>query len=317
MLDAQPRMWGQVLTGMPAGGVYSVVAHATRRDSCTRDGNGHWCSQQRGVAGGRGAARPEPNQATSASFKSMLERVDSGTVRVAPTRTALSGTQASEALKRAYARVTGEEPSRGTLAILTSHWALETGQGQSMYNYNFAGIKGRGPEGMTAVMNTREGYGANTTHIRDGFRAYSSAEDGAVDYISLLQRRYGSALEAAKSEQPDQFVEALKERGYFTGDPELYAKGVTQLANRAMEHGFDALGTTAGDLARRPTLVQPYFDVPSFEPGQRGLPSAMSYDANPLAALGASFDGATTSIETLRDEMSRTALLIAAQRGAV
>lgn len=263
-------------------------------------------------------ARPEANRAAGASFKSVLDRVDPGTVRVAPSRTPLSGTQASAALRQAYVRVTGEEPSQGTLAILTSHWALETGQGQSMYNYNFAGIKGKGPEGMTAVMNTREGYGANTTHIRDGFRAYSSAEDGAADYISLLQRRYGSALEAAKNEQPGQFVEALKARGYFTGDPELYAKGVTQLANRAMTRGFDALGTTAGEMARTPTAIEPYFDVRApAGTGAPALPSARSYDALPLATLGAAFDGRTASIDALRDEMSRTALLIAAQRGAV
>lgn len=263
------------------------------------------------------ASRADVNRAQGASFKNLLERSEPAATRVAPSRTPLSGAQASEALRRAYSRVTGEEPSRGTLAILTSHWALETGQGQSMYNYNFAGIKGRGPEGMTAVMNTREGYGENTTHIRDGFRAYKSAEDGAVDYLSLLQRRYGSALEAAKSEQPGEFVAALKARGYFTGDPELYAKGVTQLANRAMEHGFDALGTTSGELARRPTVVHPYFDPASGGSAVRGLPSAQSYDSLPFVALGNAFDAGSTSIEALRDEMSRTALLIAAQRGAV
>jgi hypothetical protein len=260
--------------------------------------------------------RQEGNRASASSFQSVLDRVEPATTRVNPSRTPLSGSQASEALRKAYQRVTGEEPSQGTLAILTSHWALETGQGQSMYNYNFAGIKGRGPEGMTAVMNTREGYGANTTHIRDGFRAYTSAEAGATDYLSLLQRRYGSALEAARSEQPGQFVSELKARGYFTGDPEAYAKGVTQLANRAMEHGFDALGTTAGDTSRRPTAV-PYFDAPSFDSLERGLPSASSYGSNPFMAFNAAIEGKTTSIEALREEMSRTALLIAAQRGAV
>jgi hypothetical protein len=261
------------------------------------------------------ATRPATTQSSGASFKSVLDSVESGTIRVAPSRTPLSGTQASEALRRAYMRVTGEEPSQGTLAILTSHWALETGQGQSMYNYNFAGIKGKGPEGMTAVMNTREGYGANTTHIRDGFRAYSSAEDGAADYIALLQRRYGGALDAAKNEQPGQFVEQLKAKGYFTGDPELYAKGVTQLANRAMAHGFDALGTTAGDLSRRPTALQPYFEGSVLASSEQGR-TAASYGSNPLATLGQAFNG-NTSIDALRDEMSRTALLIAAQRGAV
>lgn len=239
---------------------------------------------------------------------------------VAPTRTPLSGTQASEAIRSAYVSVTGEQPSHGTLAILTSHWALETGHGKSMYNYNFAGIKGRGPEGLTAVMNTREGYGETAVQIRDGFRAYTSAEAGAKDYVSLLQRKFGNALEAARAEQPARFAQELKAGGYYTGDPALYAKGVTQLANRAMDQGFDALGTTAGSLSGQPRALQPYFSPPpsafaAASPYREGL------GVNIIDDWGLSMEGFlepnNASVDALRDEMSRTALLIAAQRGAV
>ena len=242
---------------------------------------------------------------------------------VQSSRTSLSGSQAAHAIREAYTSISGEEPSDGMLAILTSHWALETGQGKSMYNYNFAGIKGRGPEGMTTVMKTREGYGDSTVHIRDGFRAYTSAEAGAKDYISLLVRKYSSAVEAAKAEQPERFAQELKAGGYFTGDPVLYAKGVTRLANRAMEHGLDALGATAGPLASQPKPVQPYFDsAPS--PASLPLPygrvahqSASYQSHNPWQALGEMYKPSVSSVEALTDEMSRTALLIAAQRGAV
>src|SRR5262245_16412693 len=132
------------------------------------------------LGGSERAARPTSN-GNESNFRAMLGRAVQSTsgpgqaTHVAASRTPLSGTQASEAIRAAYTQVVGEPPSQGTLAILTSQWALETGQGKSMYNFNFAGIKGRGPEGMTAVMSTREGYGANTVQIKDGFRAYTSA----------------------------------------------------------------------------------------------------------------------------------------------
>lgn len=270
--------------------------------------------------------RPSASTGAGGAFRSVLEQTRGAVTnagrghQVMPSRTPLSGSQASEAIRSAYVAVTGEQPSRGTLAILTSHWALETGQGKSMYNYNFAGIKGRGPEGMTAVMNTREGFGDHAVKIRDGFRAYTSAEAGARDYVSLLQRKYGNALEAARAEAPARFAEELKAGGYYTGDPALYAKGVTQLANRAMEHGFDALGTTAGALTRGAQPFEPYFaPPPSGFSGSSPYPSASG--TNPFDNLGLAMDGFlepnTASVESLRDEMSRTALLIAAQRGAV
>lgn len=260
------------------------------------------------------------------SFKEVLARkgveatAPSRAHHVAPARTPLSGSQASAAIRAAYVEVVGQEPSEGTLAILTSHWALETGQGKSMYNYNFAGIKGRGPEGLTVVMNTREGYGDNAVQIRDGFRAYTSAEAGAKDYVSLLHRRYGGALEAAGNEEPSRFAWELKAKGYYTGDPELYSKSVTQLANRAMAHGFDAIGTNAGALTLEPRPQSPYFSPPP-----SGFASAAPYQPElaplllngPRLSMDGVFEPNAASVDALRDEMSRAALLIAARRGAV
>ena len=264
------------------------------------------------------------SKAPDSKFRALLGQAvqnasSSSAHHVTPSRTPLSGTQASEAIRTAYTHVMGEPPSRGTLAILTSQWALETGHGKSMYNFNFAGIKGRGPEGMTAVLGTREGYGANTVHIKDGFRAYTSAEAGAKDYISLLQRKYGAALEAAKAEQPERFAQELKVAGYYTGDPALYAKGVTQLANRAMEYGFDALGTTAGAIAMKPTPVQTYF-APSGSVFSSTAPYRPELGDNPFQSLGVAMNSAfetAGSVDAVRDEMSRMALMIAARRGAV
>jgi len=151
-------------------------------------------------------------------------------VDVAPVRTRLTPQQAATALDRAYRTRFGEAPRAETVAILTAQWAHETGRGESMFNYNFGGIKGRGPSGMSVVQRTREGFGASERVIEDRFRAYASAEEGALDYLSLLDTRYGEALDAARSGDPAGFVRGLKARGYFTGHEGSYIASVSSLA---------------------------------------------------------------------------------------
>ncbi len=88
---------------------------------------------------------------------------------VPPVRTRLDGTQAADALRSAWTRVTGQPPSEHTVAILTAQWAHETGNGASMYNYNFGGIKGMGPSGLSVSQRTKEGFGASEHSITDRF----------------------------------------------------------------------------------------------------------------------------------------------------
>jgi hypothetical protein len=230
----------------------------------------------------------------------------------------LSGQQAGGALAAAYEARTGEKPSAETLAILTSHWSLETAQGSRMYNFNFAGIKGRSPEGTTVVMRTREGYGESTTHIRDGFRAYASAENGAADYVSLLQRRYSPALEAAKAGDPVAFAQELKAGGYYTGNEALYAQGLTRLANRAMAFGLDAIGANPGALAMEASATEGHFQGPSDSQWSGSLGQGRPVEAARYASLegvlgpeGPGFWGS----DQMADEIARAALRIAARTG--
>ncbi|HEX6274450.1 MAG TPA: glucosaminidase domain-containing protein [Polyangiaceae bacterium] len=155
-------------------------------------------------------------------------------VFVVPVKTELSTEQASSLLAFAYQKVTGEAPTPECTALLTAQWAHETGSGSSMVNYNFGGIKGAGPDGHSVLCSTREGWGANEVRIKDGFRAYSTAEDGALDYVALLQRRYPEALEAAKNGDPNGMVRALKQGGYFTGNEAVYTRSVTRLASEVL-----------------------------------------------------------------------------------
>jgi hypothetical protein len=205
-------------------------------------------------------------------------------------RTQLSPGEAKNALEGAWKRVFGESPSSETSAILTAQWAHETARGGSMYNYNFGGIKGTGPSGFSVVQRTREGHGETERTIRDRFRAYGSAEEGAVDYVQLLNKRYPKALEAAREGDPEGFVRALKSRGYFTGDEASYVRSVTSLAN-------EMRGTELSPVRR---------------PDPQALLASADFRASPPAQATAG-DHAAPFVDSLSiaDALARSALGIA------
>ncbi|MEP7051214.1 MAG: glucosaminidase domain-containing protein [Pseudomonadota bacterium] len=220
---------------------------------------------------------------------------------VAPTRTRLDGTQAADALRAAWTNVTGEPPSQKTLSILTAQWAHETGNGGSMYNYNFGGIKGMGPSGLSVSQRTREGFGASERTIIDRFRAYRSAEEGATDYVKLLTQRFPEATASAQNGDAAGFVSGLKQRGYFTGDASAYTRSVASLSNQAMTQGFGAIGSHLGQL---------------------GAPAELDLHATPLAAqryedyaFGAQPSAPLIDALRIGDEISRAALRIVASNG--
>lgn len=189
-------------------------------------------------------------QARSAGFEAQLTQAarerPGSSVAVQRMKTPLSGGQAADALGRAWQSVTGERPSKRAIAVVTAQWAHETGRGRAMHNFNFGGIKGAGPAGLTAQLETREGWGENAQRITASFRAYSTATEGAEDFISLLARRYPKALEAAKAGDANGFVKSLHAGGYFTDNPAAYGRSVSALAEQAMSQGFDAIGGAAG-----------------------------------------------------------------------
>jgi hypothetical protein len=234
-------------------------------------------------------------------FDAMLGRTRTDTATlVTPERTPLSGTEAAQAIESAWTSVIGAPPSRSTVAVLTAQWAHETGRGKSMLNYNFGGIKGTGPSGLSAAYGTKEGWGASEVHITDNFRAYRSAEEGAKDYIGFLARKFPKAIDAAKGGDPDTFVRALKERGYFTGNEAAYRTSVAALSARALEQGFDAVSATGGAshaLSSEPRAFSPVdFHAPS------GTPFDSSMDPNGISVDPAAF----------YDEIARASLRIAA-----
>jgi hypothetical protein len=234
---------------------------------------------------------PRPSTANANAFAQALgnARAEGGRSLVAPVRTRLDAGQASAALRSAWQSVMGEEPSEGTVKVLTAQWAHETGNGASMFNYNFGGIKGTGPSGLSVAQRTREGFGETERTIVDNFRAYRTAEEGAGDYVRLLKARFPGAVEAAKNADPQAFVHALKTRGYFTGDEGAYTRSIVALSGMEMP---------AGTAEPPPALEFRRAAAPA-----SGFDSAYAVsDASSVLVDGL----------TLADEISRAALRIAA-----
>ncbi len=160
-------------------------------------------------------------------------------------RTPVSQADLRGAIGRAYTKVTGKSASAATLDTLTAQASLETGRGGSMYNYNFGGIKGHSASGDTADYMTHEVLGGQDVKIKQGFRAYSSLDEGAEDYVKVLQKRFSGALDAAGTGNVDSFAHALKQEGYYTASETSYASALRSLSGQAGTSPASNVGTTS------------------------------------------------------------------------
>lgn len=184
------------------------------------------------VAAVRGQPRPSPRE-----------------VRIV--RTVLAPQAAAGLLSAAWERIRGTPPSDLQLSIMLAQWAVETGTGEGMYNFNYGGIKA---SGSSSYFNgaTHEGDGAARVATRANFHAYGSAEEGADGYVGLLLRRYSTALDSIESAPNSDaaataFVEEARRSGYFTGNLASYQRNVRRNAQRARDNWIVA-ARNAGQL---------------------------------------------------------------------
>ena len=158
-----------------------------------------------------------------------LERAASATRQVEPQRTPVTRADLRAAIGRALARSDGKPPTDELVDMLTAHASLETASGERMYNFNFGGIKGASASGNTAVCRTHEVLGGKDVVIKDGFRAYGSLDEGALDYVRTMKSRFGGALLPAARGDVNGFAGALKKAHYYTASEADYARGLTSL----------------------------------------------------------------------------------------
>lgn len=258
-------------------------------------------------------AIPAERSALSVQFQKDLRRAALAPTAVPAHRTQLTAAEARKSLQEAWTERFGQPPPEETLAILTAQWSHETGEGKSMYNFNFAGIKGVGPSGLHVTQRTREGYGESEHIIRDSFRAYESAKEGALDYLSLLDRKYPGALESARAGDVKGFVSELHAGGYFTGDKRVYERSVSRHATRLLESGplpLESSGTLEPGLISTP---EPGYRVAQTNPHPRELssPSAQGSDAARAPEHATAYPVDEFQLQSFTDQLALAALRIA------
>lgn len=153
----------------------------------------------------------------------------SGEPRSVKRPTPMAPEAAADHLAEAWKAVTGETANDRTLAVLWAQWALETGRGTAMLDNNFAGLKGRGPRGDSAVRWTWERSSGGVERLRRRFRAYGSPLEGARDYVVVLRDRFSEAFAAARAGDASNFARALARAGYHTADASEYERALRLL----------------------------------------------------------------------------------------
>lgn len=197
-----------------------------------------------------------------------------------PQTTPVTSAQMFEALRSAWVQYFNGDPSKKSLCLLVAHWAFETAWGRGMWNFNIGNAKSRegddhdytffactenmqigaakvlvahptaGHAEIQSVRGTVATVKFFPPHPACRFRAFTSLELGAADYIDLLVRRFSDdnqekdAWHWVSQGDPVAFCHALKLKGYYTGDEVQYTGQVAAVFGSLLSKPFD-LPTTA------------------------------------------------------------------------
>jgi len=244
--------WAQrcMLVGALAFGCVAAGTHASEPPAPKSTGQSEATAEAPKPAE---VVRPAPAQAVELKAADLVAAEADDPDLDWPKRTPLSGEAAAHYLSEAWSALHHSAIGRETLAVLWAHWALETGRGERMTGYNFAGIKGRTPSGGSHRLWTWEKNDSSSEWVQRTFRAYDNPEAGARDYLRLLRGKYPRAIRAARRGSPIDFVSALNEGGYFTEEPEAYLRAISSLTREFLQDP-DSAGAFA-DRADPPSRI--------------------------------------------------------------
>ncbi len=181
------------------------------------------------------------------------------------------------AMGSAYLKCMGGPPTKEKVCLLLAQSAFETGWWKYMHCFNIGNVKsvegdGRDytyfrcwelvPQTSVKALQAHPKYGHLVTqesvdqygrakiwlapdHPGCRFRAYRSLDLGIFDHFGKLLDRYTDedplkdAWAYVVKAEPIGFVRALKAKGYFTGDLQIYTKQVTDIFNLLCKKPFD------------------------------------------------------------------------------
>lgn len=141
--------------------------------------------------------------------------------------TYLPPVQLAEGLVATWKNQTGSLPSREVAELLLAQVFLETDWSRSMWRYNWGNITA-GSSWTGAIWRPPWYELTPESDARDrdlnskmlvgkapsAFRAYSSHQEGAADYVRILLRQFKSMVAAAETGNPDIFAEAVRASRY-------------------------------------------------------------------------------------------------------
>jgi hypothetical protein len=193
------------------------------------------------------------------------------TAQLVPTvRTLVTVPGVYAALRGAWLAQMGAYPARGSLLCLLAQWALETGRGAAMYCYNLGNVRHVPgdvrdwcllPRVSEIVGGKEVFYDHATSPSMCEFRAFSSLDEGAADYLATVRTDFASTWGALMTGDPRTWVKALAAARYFTASEPRYEDAVASLVaefDRAIPP--DAEQPVAIDVAR--IAVDPHDDTP-------------------------------------------------------
>jgi peptidoglycan hydrolase-like protein with peptidoglycan-binding domain len=147
-------------------------------------------------------------------------------------KTIVTPDAAIQAISKAYQKVVGNVPRSDVLNVLTAQSALETGNWQLMYHYNFGGIKAQPSDPYVQVFDTTERINGVTVPMKQTFAAHTNIDDGAKHYVDTLKSR-ANWWNGAMTGDPLGFAQGLASSpAYFTADPAAYAQGLARFVKQ-------------------------------------------------------------------------------------
>jgi len=137
----------------------------------------------------------------------------------------------------------GSFPKKEQIGVLYSQWGVETGEGQSCWNFNLGNIKAIDDPNktieycaLTGVWEIINGTRVVLDPENPGawFRSFENIEEGAFFYLEKLTNRFKSAWSAVESGNPAAFAHLLKLAYYYTASEADYVKLMNFYFNKYM-----------------------------------------------------------------------------------
>lgn len=163
-----------------------------------------------------------------------------------------------------------EIPTKAQIGVLYSQWALETGEGQSCWNFNLGNVKAADAANQTIEYCALNGVWEIINSVKviippdqpgAWFRSFNTLEDGVAFHLDELKNHnFKSAWSAVESGNPAAFAHLLKLAHYYTAPEADYVKLMNFYFTKYMADAtFDAVVQSIQPVVL-PTIQNSFFD---------------------------------------------------------